>query len=223
MIEPLIRDAVTPTSGAIKGEQASAPRLHYARLVGSYHAYKGAGDPAMFAAWLGGLGFDDLHFIQLYRAYGQAGPVDLDPPAFERVALSVAVGLALGNFPAAAAQLEAAEAAARAQAQVEAMGQTFAGAAQQLSEAFGALGRELAQALGPAFVEDGAGAIKRALELYETIERVALADQLRAAYVPGSMADWLAQHWPAWAIPRRMRARVLDAWDWIKDRVWPTY
>lgn len=65
----------------------------------------------------------------------------------------------------------------------------------------------------------GAGAIKRVQELYETIERVDLADDLRAAYIPGPMADWMAQHWPAWAIPRRTGARLYAAWAWVEDRV----
>lgn len=226
MIETLIRDEATPISGAIKGDQASAPRLHAARLVGSYHAYKGAGDPALFAAWLNGLAPDDLRFINAYRAYGQPGRLDINPARLDAIALGLAFGHAWRNLPSVAVyQLEAAAAAAQAAAELEARGQTVAGAMQDLSAAFARMGAQITEALGPALADGGADALKRIKELYETIERVELADDLRAAYVPGPMADWLAQHWPAWAIPRRMRARVGAAWAWLQDTVrgwlWP--
>ena len=228
MIETLIRDEATPISGAIKGEQGGAPRLHAARLVGSYHAYKGAGDPALFAAWLDGLAPDDLRFINAYRFYGQPGRLDIEPARIESIALGMALGHAWQNLPPVAqAWVNTAAEAAQAAAQLEARGQTVAGAMQDLSAAFANMGKQITEALGPALADGGAEAIKRIKELYETIERVELADDLRAAYVPGPMADWLAQHWPAWAIPRRTGARLFAAWAWLQDKargwLWPTY
>ncbi len=231
MIKTMIRDEATPISGAIKGDQASAPRLHEARLIGSYHAYKGAGDADLFAAWLNSLAPDDLRFINAYRAYGQPGRLDVEITLVERLALGMAFGHAWRNLPSVAVdQLEAAAAAAQAAAELEALGVTVGGAMRELNAAFVNLGNQLAEAIGSgigsAIRTGGADALKRLDELYETIERVELAEDLRAAYVPGPMADWMAQRWPAWAIPRRMRGRLLAAWAWLQDTVrgwlWPT-
>lgn len=44
------------------------------------------------------------------------------------------------------------------------------------------------------------------------VERIAFRNNLERIFVPATVACWLAEHWPAWALPAVAAQRVSNRW-----------
>jgi len=55
---------------------------------------------------------------------------------------------------------------------------------------------------------DGFAAMPDFDGLLIAVERINLSYNLERVFIPAAFACWLAQHWPAWALPARLRMRL---------------
>ena len=150
-----------------------------ARLIGAYHAHKGAGGE-WCTRWWQSLGLRDAAFIRQYERRGEWGRIDLRPAIEERFGPGIALGqaaTAFSNFSIAAAIA------------VKDIENTFAG--------FGAS------------VNDGAaGALFTDADNIVIIERIKLRLWLESFCIPSEVACWIAGNLPAWALPAVLYSRL---------------
>jgi len=167
--------------------------LHNARLVGAYHARKGAGGQYL-ARWKASLRAGDLVWIKEYERRGEWGNTSL--PRYREPGLNAAIvtasGLAAAVTPFASA--------------MQAIGDQYEAAFAGIGKAFAAAGEDLARSfaagLQPADPE----------EYLIIVERINLRHNLERLLIPSVVACWLAHRWPSWALPAVAWVRLRRRW-----------
>lgn len=165
------------------------PNLHNARLVGSYHAYKAAGTPEQYQAWLSSLPPRDRLFVICYRERGEWGNLDHGDSLPGVIPTGIDFSVFSGIMSEAIGRLSN-------------MAQIFAGVGESAAQG-------LVDGLTGVVREIDWGALDRASrQLYREGFRL----QLLNCRIPSRLANWLADRWPYALLP----SVVADQWDWFR-------
>lgn len=184
-----------------------------ARLIGAYHAHKGAGEEWL-RSWFQTLGFRDGAYIRTYEAKGEWGRTDL-VSAYD-LGAKLGQGIAMGIMPGMSSYLadmqrQQAEAQLREEydrANAEAAGMTKFGV--NLDEALDAA--VMLAAAGKFSIASDPGDLDDMLII---LERIKLRATLERCHLPSVVACWVAGHLPAWLLPTVLyyRLQMLAASD----------
>ena len=149
-----------------------------ARLIGAYHAHKGAGEEWL-RSWSQTLGFRDSAYIRIYEAKGEWGRTDM-VSAYD-LGAKLGQGIAMGIMPGMSSYL------------VDAQRQH---AEAQLREEYGRANAEWARSHGD--LDD----------TLIILERIKLRAVLERCRLPSVAACWVAGHLPAWLLPAVLYYRL---------------
>lgn len=152
---------------------------HNARLIGAYHAHKGAGAEWLLS-WLLTLGLRDKAYIRIYEAKGEWGRTDL--VSTYDLGAKLAQGITMGIMP----------------------GMSFYLADMQQRHMEAQLREEQGETVIAEWVYDP-GTFDDTLII---LERIKLRTVLEKCYLPLVAACWVASRLPSWLLPAVLYCRL---------------